>query len=372
MSITEIGLDTWALNIRVFRDGTEHRHRSTFKGSRRSAQKLHDERLRALRVRAEQSSSSFSVKTFGEALDYYEQRHPAPSAVTYLRRLRADLGGVRISELRSRWDRWAALVSETPTRYGRLPSPATMNRYLGWARAGLSYCEKRQVGPANPLKCFEKSRETPRDVRFSEIDERHLLNAVDATAPYLSALVRFALAVPVRLSEALAMQKADVDLFGGYIRSRIGTMKGGRMAALKPIPPCPVVRHHLQNLPTDCEAVWYRREEAGNVPIVSFMGAWLACTKAAGLPGLRFHDLRHVAVTRMLNAGTPAQAVMQIAGWTSPAMIQNYYRLDGAQALRLVRFNAETQHSSGSAQEGCDNATGQLTGQSGRVLSASG
>jgi integrase len=31
--------------------------------------------------------------------------------------------------------------------------------------------------------------------------------------------------------------------------------------------------------------------------------AWRALVKATGLPGLRFHDLRHTVVTRLLEAG---------------------------------------------------------------------
>src|SRR5215467_13587034 len=33
-------------------------------------------------------------------------------------------------------------------------------------------------------------------------------------------------------------------------------------------------------------------------PITSFRTAWRSATKAAGLPGLRFHDLRHTAITK--------------------------------------------------------------------------
>jgi integrase len=170
-------------------------------------------------------------------------------------------------------------------------------------------------------------------------DQTNLLNVIDRKAPYLSALTRFALAVPVRRGEVLAMRTADVDLFNGCIRSRQGTMKGSRMAATKPIPPDAIVQRHFRTLPADCEYVWYREENGRHVRIASFRNAWLACTKEAGLRGFRFHDCRHVAVSRMLNAGTPAQVVAQIAGWTSTAMIKQYYKLDGAEALKLVRFS---------------------------------
>jgi integrase len=120
-------------------------------------------------------------------------------------------------------------------------------------------------------------------------------------------------------------------------------MKGSRMAATKPIPPDAIVQRHFRTLPADCEYVWYRKEGGRNVRIKSFTNAWRVCTKEARLPGYRFHDLRHVAVTRMLNAGTPAQVVAQIAGWTSTAMIRQYYKLDGGEAIKLVRFSPNSQ-----------------------------
>jgi integrase len=54
-----------------------------------------------------------------------------------------------------------------------------------------------------------------------------------------------------------------------------------------------------------------------NRPITSFRTAWRKATKAAGLPGLRFHDLRHTAVTKLLENGTPFAVVAEIMGWSA-------------------------------------------------------
>jgi integrase len=42
--------------------------------------------------------------------------------------------------------------------------------------------------------------------------------------------------------------------------------------------------------------------------------------KKAGLPAIRFHDLRHTAVTLMLADGVPLVTVSKILGHSSPAM----------------------------------------------------
>ena len=43
--------------------------------------------------------------------------------------------------------------------------------------------------------------------------------------------------------------------------------------------------------------------------------------KIAALP-CRFHDLRHTAVSRMLNAGIPIAKVAKIAGWSTATMVR--------------------------------------------------
>ena len=43
--------------------------------------------------------------------------------------------------------------------------------------------------------------------------------------------------------------------------------------------------------------------------------------KIAPLP-CRFHDLRHTAVSRMLNAGIPIAKVAKIAGWSTATMVR--------------------------------------------------
>ena len=52
--------------------------------------------------------------------------------------------------------------------------------------------------------------------------------------------------------------------------------------------------------------------------------AWRSLTKEAGLKGLRGHDLRHHSATKLLEAGSPDQVVMDIAGWVNGNMLSHY------------------------------------------------
>src|SRR5205085_857934 len=52
-------------------------------------------------------------------------------------------------------------------------------------------------------------------------------------------------------------------------------------------------------------------------PQKSWRSAWRSLTRAAGLKGLRFHDLRHHAITELSESQASDQTIMSIAGHVS-------------------------------------------------------
>jgi integrase len=74
-------------------------------------------------------------------------------------------------------------------------------------------------------------------------------------------------------------------------------------------------------------------------PMLGWRSAWRSMTKEAGLKGLRFHDLRHQAVSELLEKGLSDQTIMQIAGHVSKEMLAHYshMRLNAKrEALKLL------------------------------------
>ena len=59
-------------------------------------------------------------------------------------------------------------------------------------------------------------------------------------------------------------------------------------------------------------------------PIKSFRTAWRNATAKAGLTGLRFHDLRHTAITKLAETLASDQTIMSIAGHVSRRMLEHY------------------------------------------------
>jgi integrase len=56
----------------------------------------------------------------------------------------------------------------------------------------------------------------------------------------------------------------------------------------------------------------------------SWRTAWRTLTKESGLPGFRFHDLRHCAITSLAESGAADSSLMAIAGHVSRRMLERY------------------------------------------------
>jgi integrase len=68
-----------------------------------------------------------------------------------------------------------------------------------------------------------------------------------------------------------------------------------------------------------------------------FRKSWAAATKAAGLPGLLFHDLRRSAVSHMVHAGVPQLVAMSISGHRTASMFARYaIKSESEQAAALA------------------------------------
>jgi integrase len=59
-------------------------------------------------------------------------------------------------------------------------------------------------------------------------------------------------------------------------------------------------------------------------PMRGWRTAWRHLTTKAGLKGLRFHDLRHQAITELCEAGLSDMTIMGIAGHLSKEMLAHY------------------------------------------------
>ena len=70
--------------------------------------------------------------------------------------------------------------------------------------------------------------------------------------------------------------------------------------------------------------------------------AWRSLTKAAGLSGLRFHDLPHTFITQLVERGVPLGVIQTLVGHISTRMVRHYTHIStGAAKEAVARLDAD-------------------------------
>jgi integrase len=142
-----------------------------------------------------------------------------------------------------------------------------------------------------------------------------------------------------RKGELLTLRVSDCDLLGGTVRLR--TSKNGEPRTV----PLTAERRALL---ASCiagkgpDAPVFTRK--GKV-VSDFRGTWETVTKAAGCPGLLFHDLRRSAVRNMVRSGVPEVVAMRISGHKTRSVFDRYNvtserdLVDAAQKIESVSLS---------------------------------
>jgi integrase len=185
--------------------------------------------------------------------------------------------------------------------------------------------------PSNPVTNIRRPTPGPgRNRRLAPAEERKLLAAVDAHSnPMLGWIVRIALETGMRFSEIVTLRRMQVDL-----KRRIVRLLETKNTQPRTVPlsssAAELFRKSLNNpvRPIDTELVFFG--EPGRDGIrrpYRFNRMWIRIKKEQGLGDVRFHDLRHEAVSRFVEAGFSDQEVSAISGHKSMQMLKRYTHL---------------------------------------------
>ncbi|MNF97958.1 Tyrosine recombinase XerC [compost metagenome] len=169
-----------------------------------------------------------------------------------------------------------------------------------------------------------------RDRRLSPDEERRLLAAVNAYSnPMLGWIVRIALETGMRSSEISSLRRPQVDLVKRVIR--LSDTKNDTSRTV------PLSKHATETFqaamnnpvrPIDCDLVFFGEPgKDGKRRPYTFTKIWGQLKKKLGLPDFRFHDLRHEAVSRLVEGGLSDQEVSAISGHRSMQMLKRYTHL---------------------------------------------
>lgn len=96
----------------------------------------------------------------------------------------------------------------------------------------------------------------------------------------------------------------------------------------------------IEQLPVYPKCPWLLPNPETKLPFVDIKRAWETARDAAGLPGLRIHDLRHSAASFMINAGIDLFAVGRILGHSDHQSTMRYSHLANDTLLAAVEAGA--------------------------------
>ena len=217
----------------------------------------------------------------------------------------------------------AALLPEHVAKYRdqRLTevSAGTVLRELAYLSLIINHARREwRVDVANPVSMVRKPTAPPgRDRVLTKEEELQLLEALKPLrnrSPWTILVVELALATAMRRGELFSLTWDQIDFTRRT--ARLPLTKNG---TARTVPLSTVAITALHQIP--------KTDDARVFPLVSttFDTSFKRAVARAGLRNLRFHDLRHTAITRMAEKLPNVIELAAVSGHRSLRMLQRYY-----------------------------------------------
>ena len=185
--------------------------------------------------------------------------------------------------------------------------------------------------PSNPVMNIRRPAPGPgRNRRLTGDEEKRLLAAIDLHSnPMLRWIVRIALETGMRSSEIVTLRKVQVDVKRRIVRLLETKNTSPRTVPLSTTAAAlfqEAIQHPVR--PKDTDLIFFGEPgHDGKRRPYQFNPVWLNIKREQGLADVRFHDLRHEAVSRFVEAGFSDQEVSAISGHRSMQMLKRYTHL---------------------------------------------
>jgi len=226
-------------------------------------------------------------------------------------------------------------------------APASVNKLHTILHKALSQAAKWNMVPRNATDAVKAPRPAPEEMHpLSPVEARKLIEAVRGDK--LEALYVLAVHTGMRQGELLALKWEDVDLNEEVIRIRHTLVRsGGRISIGEPKTKgsrrtvhltdaaAEALKTHLEQQLEDIERLGDLYRDHGLV-FTSQVGTLInpsnlrrrsfkPLLQRAGLPQIRFHDLRHTCATLLLSRNTNPRLVQALLGHATVAITLDTY-----------------------------------------------
>jgi integrase len=172
--------------------------------------------------------------------------------------------------------------------------------------------------PYNPIRDIEFPKgSTARTRRLVSDEKERLLTAASLQRNiYIGSIIEFAIETGMRRSEILKLRWCDVDLENGF--ASLYDTKNGEDRRV------PLTRRCIEVLQT----VPQTDEQVFPISATCLRLAWNRTRNKVGITDLRFHDLRHEAVSRFFEMGMSVPEVALISGHKDVRQLFRYTHLN--------------------------------------------
>lgn len=246
------------------------------------------------------------------------------------RRLASKFGGWRLNRITAGpIDQYAEECLE------RGDAPATINRDLAMLRLGFRRLHKKECNRhVPPIDFF-----TEDNTRTGFLEHAEYLTLRATLPPRLRPLLDTGYVTGWRVQALLSRTWADVDLEEGWLRIEGKDVKNKTGKAF-PLGVIPLLRDSLEEQHAKKREIekrtgrivtalfFYHEGATAGQPIKDFRGAWKAASKAVGLEGLLFHDLKRSAARNLVRAGVPIPLAMELIGHKTASIFKRYCIVD--------------------------------------------
>ena len=220
-------------------------------------------------------------------------------------------------------------------------SPATVNRSLSVLRHLYNLAKRwNKFYGDNPVSIVGMLQEHNQIERILTLEEEQKL--LRESLSTLKPILLIALNTGMRRGEILSLFWSDIDFDVNMITINQTNTKSKKQ---RRIPINTILRNILIELKLKSRGSEHVFIDSNGDQIKSIRSAFVTATKRAGLEGLRFHDLRHTAATRMVESGANIVAISKILGHSDIKTTMRYAHPEDSlkEALELLgKFGKNT------------------------------
>lgn len=195
-----------------------------------------------------------------------------------------------------------------------LVEEATINREIALLKTIFNKAVEWGKIDTNRLIKVKKFKEKQKDMKILKDEEA--IRLIDSALPHLKPVLIVALNTGMRRGEILSLKWENIDFKNGLI-----FVKDSKSAD-REVPINYLVFETLKELPRTSEFIFYNPKT--NSHITDVKNSFRTARNNAKIKGLRFHDLRHTAASRMIQAGVDLVTVSRILGHSSIQMTMRY------------------------------------------------